>query len=151
MKGGERKSNIFIQDIDQGDWTNPTFHKKSVQQKCLSYRLFSSRDTLLGFEEKTLLCFWSAKTAFPAVIGAGKVSHETWRLSQCPNRKKIGTWQAMGIPSCSYKHHPCTAKMFRMRVAHCIACLCFNQLGVATIAVFCALHVAAYVLSTVFA
>ena len=67
--------------------------KKSVQQKCLSYRLFSSRHYKCirrrALEEKTLLCFRSAKMAFRDGTGAGKQSRWTPILTQCLNRKKL--------------------------------------------------------------
>ena len=67
--------------------------KKSVQQKCLSCRLFSSRRYKYiqrqALEEKTLPCFWSAKMAFPDGTGTGKQSRWTPILMQCTNWKKM--------------------------------------------------------------
>ena len=93
MKEDERKSNFSQRNRLSVEVVRTLVAKKSVQQKCLSYRLLSSCHCKCiqrrALEEKTLLCFWSAKMAFTDGTGAGKQSHWTPILTQCTNRKKM--------------------------------------------------------------
>ena len=52
-----------------------------------------------------MLCFLSAKMAFPNGTGAGKLSRWTPILTQWPNQK-IGALKATDIPKVRFTHHP---------------------------------------------
>ena len=93
MKGGERSSTFFPQKNRlKVEVVRTSVAKKSDLQKCLSYRLLSSHHYKCiqqqALEEKNLLCFRSAKMAFPDGTGTAEPSCWTLVLTQCPNRKK---------------------------------------------------------------
>ena len=75
MKGGERKSNFSQRNRLSVEVVRTLVAKKSVQQKCLSYRLLSSCHCKCiqrrALEEKTLLCFEAQRWPFLTALALG--------------------------------------------------------------------------------